>query len=335
MSADNKTAKRRLGLVLTDGDGNPRWPPLILLRRHRGGRSIAVDTMQIGAIGIYLFVVIGSAAAIWWFWTVGLTWFDAVLFVVSTFIVGLGTTLGYHRLFCHKAFEASPGIAMTLGILGAAALQGQIQVWASVHRKHHHHSDQDGDPHSPRPKAAGVRAAISAFVDGHVGWVLSGRFYCYLPYVRDLRKDRLILFIDRSYWIWALLGLILPGLIGAAWHGGWEGFVSGLFAGGILRAFFHLNTTWAVNSLGHLFGHRPFATKDDSTNNVLVNVLSMNGEGLHNNHHAFPWSARFALFRGEIDPGYLILCLLARLGLVWNIKTPSKTLIASRAISNA
>ena len=68
---------------------------------------------------------------------------------------------------------------------------------------------------------------------------------------------------------------------------------------------------------------------------MLVNVLSMNGEGLHNNHHAFPWSARFALFKGEIDPGYLILCLLARFGLVWNIKTPNKALIASRAISNA
>lgn len=318
--------------VVTDGAGNPRWPGILLVNLWPGARPVPIDLMQLGAIATFLVVSLASFASIWWFWTVGLDWFDVLIFVTFTYAVGLGVTLGYHRLFCHKAFEASPPVVLVLGILGAASLQGHIQVWVSVHRKHHHHSDRGGDPHSPRAQKPGLMPALASGWDAHVGWLFSGRFYSYLPYIPDLRRDRLVRFIDRWYWGWAALGFLVPGLIGAAWHGTWEGYVSGVLAGGVLRSFYQLNTTWAVNSLGHLFGRRPFLTSDDSSNNTLVNLLLLNGEGLHNNHHAFPWSARFSLRPGDLDVGYWILRLLARAGLVWNIKEPSYRQIESRLV---
>lgn len=325
--------KPRFGLEFTDAEGNHRWPPLITTKSPFSGRTLKIDTMQIGAIFTNIVVHVGGLLAIMWFWRVGFTVFDLAMIIGFTFLAGLGITLGYHRLFCHKSFTAKPWVTVTLGILGSAAMQGQIRTWVSVHRKHHHHSDEQGDPHSPKAAVQGIWAAIKAFFDGHIGWVLSGRLYNYIDYIRDLKKDRLILFVDRWYWLWVALGWVVPGLIGFAWYGTMAGYWSGLFAGGALRALFHLHSTWAVNSLGHLFGTRRFNTGDDSTNNMLVNLLSMNGEGLHNNHHAFPWSASFSLFRGEIDLGYSVLRLLERYGQVSDVKIPSKQLIEARAAS--
>lgn len=325
--------KPRFGLEFTDAEGNHRWPPLITTKSPFSGRTLKIDTMQIGAIFTNIVVHVGGLLAIMWFWRVGFTLFDLAMIIGFTFLAGLGITLGYHRLFCHKSFTAKPWVTVTLGILGSAAMQGQIRTWVSVHRKHHHHSDEQGDPHSPKAAVQGIWAAIKAFFDGHIGWVLSGRLYNYIDYIRDLKKDRLILFVDRWYWLWVALGWVVPGLIGFAWYGTMAGYWSGLFAGGALRALFHLHSTWAVNSLGHLFGTRRFNTGDDSTNNMLVNLLSMNGEGLHNNHHAFPWSASFSLFRGEIDLGYSVLRLLERYGQVSDVKIPSKQLIEARAAS--
>ena len=328
------TFKRpRFGLEFTDHDGNHRWPPLIVTSLPFSARVIKIDTMQIGALLTNLIVHGGGIFAIYWFWQRGFTVFDFVLMISFTFLAGLGVTLGYHRLFCHKAFKAKPWVAITLGVLGSAAMQGQIKTWVSIHRKHHHHSDDTGDPHSPKSNSPGWAAAIKAFFDGHIGWTVSGQFFNHINYIRDLKKDRDVAFVDRWYWAWVALGWTVPGLAGLAWYGSAAGFWSGLLAGGALRSLFHLHTTWAVNSVGHLFGSQRFNTGDDSKNNAVVNLLSMNGEGLHNNHHAFPWSARFSLFRGEIDTGYMVLQLLERAGQVWDVKIPSPDMIEQRTES--
>ena len=132
--------------------------------------------------------------------------------------------------------------------------------------------------------------------------------YCvYVDYVRDLRRDPVVRWVDRWYWLWVAASWVIPGFIGLAWYGTADGYWAGFFAGGPLRTLWQLNCTWAVNSIAHCFGRRRFETREDSRNSALVNTLTMNGEGLHNNHHAFPWSASFALFPGEIDPGYWVL----------------------------
>ncbi len=329
--------KLRYGVELTDREGNRRWPPLFLVTMPVIGKRLRIDTMQVASIFNLVLVTSGALAAIIWFTTKGMTFFDVTLLLITQFLVGLGITLGYHRLFCHKAFLAGRGVSIILGALGAASMQGKIMTWVSVHRKHHHHSDEAGDPHSPKSTREGLIAGLRAFLGGHMGWTVSGRLCNYTDYIRDLRKDEAIVFVDRYYWLWVLMGWLIPGLVTAAWYQSWSGFLSGILGAGALRAFLQMQATWAVNSLAHLWGSRPFVTKDDSCNNALVNAMTLVGEGLHNNHHAFQWSAKFSLHKGEIDPGYLVLRALAHFGLVWDLKIPGQELIEARreAANNA
>ncbi len=309
-------------LVFTDASGNRRWPPLIVTRLPFSRKRVAIDALRIGAILTLTAIVLGTIAGVWWFWTVGVTVFDVVLTIAGMYVAGLGITLGYHRLFSHRAFVAKPWLKAVLGILGASAMQGQILTWCSIHRRHHHHSDTADDPHSPTSGGHGVRGAIAAFINSHVGWYVNGRFFTYVDYVRDIKRDPVIVWVDHWYSLWVVLGWIVPGLIGLAWYGTMDGYWSGLFAGGPIRAFLHLNTTSFVNSICHVTGTRHFNTGDDSHNNAFVNFLAMNGEGLHHNHHAVPWSAKFALARGEIDTGYWVLKGLQWIGAAHSVKVP-------------
>jgi stearoyl-CoA desaturase (delta-9 desaturase) len=321
-----------LELIFTDTEGNRRYPPLLVARVPVLQHRVRIDVMRISAWLSLVAVLAGTVAGICWFWTVGLTWFDVAMAVFGTWFVGQGITIGYHRYFTHDSFEAKPWVAALLGIWGSSAMQGQILTWVSVHRRHHRYCDDHGDPHTPKSMTAGLKAALEGFIDGYVGWSVSGRLCTYVEYVRDLRNNPVVLWVDRHYWAWVALGWIVPGLIGLAWYGTWNGYWSGFFAGGAIRAFLQLNLTGAVNTFGHLVGTRRFLTKGESTNN-LINTVSMTGEHLHNNHHAIPWSATFAMFKGEFDPGFWVLKRLEQLGLVWNLKIPSEDFIARRAAS--
>jgi stearoyl-CoA desaturase (delta-9 desaturase) len=313
-----------------DGTGERRWPPAIVLRLP-GGARLRVNPVRVLSIFTLLAIAAGSIAGVWWFATHGITWFEPVLLLGMTFVTGIGVTLGYHRLFSHRAFVARPSLAAALGILGAMAMQGQISAWASIHRKHHRYSDRAGDPHSPRPRGPGAAGAIRGFIEGHVGWVVSDGYCTWVDYVRDLRRDPVVAWVDGWYWLWVAAGWVLPGFVGLAWYGGWDGYWAGFFAGGPLRTLCQINFTWAVNSVAHCCGGRRFATTDDSRNNVIVNALCLNGEGLHNNHHAFPWSARFSHFPGEVDIGWWVLRGCLRLGLADAPRVPSAALVARRA----
>jgi stearoyl-CoA desaturase (Delta-9 desaturase) len=291
------------------------WPPSQRVSLLGGRVRFEFHLCPFLAAATLAVVVVGSAFGVAWFWSHGITVFDVVLLVTMKFVTGLGISLGYHRLFAHQAFEAKPGLRLALGVLGASTLQGAIALWVSSHRRHHRFADGPGDPHTPAVIAPGPFAAARAFLHAHVG---------------NLARDRCVRFVDRWYFVWAVAGWVVPGLIGAAWYGGWEGYWSGFFAGGPLRSLVQLNLTWLVNSLSHVRGRRPFATQDDSRNNALVNALTMNGEGLHNNHHAFPWSANMALFPGEFDPSYRVLRVFERLGWASNVSVPTAAQIARR-----
>lgn len=320
-------------LVFTDPNGIRRWPPLIVTKLPFIRKRIAIDSLRIGAVLTLMLIAAGTITGVWWFTVHGVTWFDVALVIGGMYAAGLGISLGYHRLFTHLAFKAKPWFAALLGILGASTMQGQIMTWCSVHRRHHHHSDTPDDPHSPASDGNGIRAAIAAFISSHVGWYVNGRFFTYVDYVRDLKRDPVVQFVDRWYWLWVALGWIVPGFVGLAWYGTMEGYWSGLLAGGPIRAFLHLNTTSFVNSVCHVAGKRSFNTKDNSHNNFFVNLLAMNGEGLHNNHHGIPWSAKFALRGGEIDTGYWVLKGVELIGGATEIRTPTRTQIELRRAS--
>lgn len=236
---------------------------------------------------------------------------------------GLGVTIGYHRLFTHRSFETTRPIQLLLAVLGSMAGLGFFFSWVSAHRQHHQFSDGPGDPHSPNLHSDTRWSRLVAAFHAHGGWMLSDRMDAErLRYIPDLIEDRAFRFIQRLQLVWISLGLLIPALFCYALVPTWEAATGGLLWGGILRIAIACQVTFCVNSVCHLWGPRPFAVRDESRNNSWVAMLAM-GEGWHNNHHAFPTSARHGLLPGQFDLSYSFIRLLERTGLAWNIKLPT------------
>jgi stearoyl-CoA desaturase (delta-9 desaturase) len=203
------------------------------------------------------------------------------------------------------------------------------------HRKHHALSDRDGDPHSPHAgHGDGVVEMAKGFVHAHVGWMFTnlgmeqGKIYG-----RDLYEDRLIRTIDRLYLLWVVATLGFPFAIGYALNG-WAGGVEGLVWGGLVRIFLYQHATFSVNSICHLFGRRDYRSRDESRNNWVVALLVF-GEGWHNNHHAFPASARHGLHRFQLDLSWWFIRVLEKLHLAWNVRLPTDAQMRRRRIDPA
>jgi stearoyl-CoA desaturase (delta-9 desaturase) len=179
------------------------------------------------------------------------------------------------------------------------AVEGPALDWASIHIKHHANTDTEDDPHSP----------LDGFFHAHIGWFISGFLAEPEVYGTWLRKDRLVMFMSKTFFIWGALGLVIPYLLG-----GW----TGVLWGGLVRMFLTHHVTWSVNSVCHTFGRRMFDTGDQSRNQWLVGLLAF-GEGWHNNHHAFPRSAFHGLRWWQFDLSAYIIRLLEWTGLAWNV----------------
>jgi len=274
------------------------------------------------------FVGVIAATALLWGW--GFNWLYLGLLVVGYALTGLGITVGFHRLFTHSSFETSAPVRFGLGVLGSMAVEGPVLVWVANHRKHHQHSDRDDDPHSPNGYGAGIVALLKGLYHAHVGWLLSYHSpNDVMRYVPDLQKDKVVRVISRLFPLWVALGLLIPAAIAYAVTGTLMGAFLGFVWGGLARIFFVHHITWSVNSVCHLWGARPFKSHDHSRNNVLFGILAF-GEGWHNNHHAFPTSARHGLWWWQIDTSYMIIRLMGWLGLARNIRVPSSDRIARK-----
>ena len=233
---------------------------------------------------------------------------------------GLGISVGFHRLFSHRSFDAPPAIRAMFAILGSMAMQGPIIRWVANHRTHHAHPDKEGDPHSPHLSSHdGIRGTLGGLWHAHVGWIFTPERTPEERYARDLLEDPLISFIDRTFIVWVLLGLALPFGAGYAIGGTLDAALIAMLWGGPVRVFLVHHATFAVNSLCHFAGRRRFATGDESRNLVWLAPITF-GEAWHNNHHAFPNSAFHGLRRWELDLGGLAIRGLERVGLVRNVK---------------
>ena len=202
-------------------------------------------------------------------------------------------------------------------ILGCMAGQSSPFYWIATHRQHHRHSDQDGDPHSPH---AGTGGWLRRFWHAHQGWML-GLASFNPATVRDLSQRRDLAWIDRHWYAWYLLGLALPAAAGYLIGGTPYDALMGFLWGGLLRHVVCTQTTHAVNSICHVWGSRAYATGEHSRNNFLVAILAL-GEGWHNNHHAFPYSARHGFRWWQPDLTWNLVWLMERFGLVWKVKRP-------------
>jgi stearoyl-CoA desaturase (delta-9 desaturase) len=200
----------------------------------------------------------------------------------------------------------------------------------SNHRKHHRFSDEAGDPHSPHDHAPGVRGALTGLVHAHFGWILRGDAASAPErYAKDLLADPVARFVDRTFLVWVLAGLALAFGLGVALTGTIAGGLTALLWGGAVRIFFLHHATFSINSLCHYFGRQPFRTDDESRNLAWLALPTL-GEAWHNNHHAFPASARHGLRRWQLDPSWWLINGLSKLGLAWDLVGVSPTRVASK-----
>ena len=214
-----------------------------------------------------------------------------------------------------------------LAILGSMAVQGPLLKWVALHRRHHQHSDQVDDPHSPHHQRGGLLGLGHGVWHAHLGWVFQPDPPNLSHYIKDLRQSRLVRTVSALFPLWVAVGLLIPTLLGGLLTLSWTGALLGLIWGGLVRIFLVHHVTWSVNSVCHLWGRQPFQTNDHSRNNLLCGVLAL-GEGWHNNHHAFPTSARHGLKWWQFDMSYWFIRFLALVGLAWKVRLPSKQLVA-------
>jgi stearoyl-CoA desaturase (delta-9 desaturase) len=263
-------------------------------------------------------------AAIVLLWNRLVGWHDLVLLAVLYVATGLGITVGFHRMLTHRSFQTSKGVERAFAFLGSMAVQGSVIQWVSDHRKHHAHTDEEGDPHSPHAGFAGggVKGTLRGLFHAHVGWILTEEGGANrAKYAKDLVEDPGMKRIsDNFHWIVAL-SLAIPAAGGWALTGGTlKGALTGLLWGGFVRIFLLHHVTWSINSICHFFGRRRFAVEDHSTN-VWWLALPSFGEAWHHNHHTFPRSAEHGLSRAEatLDPSAWLIRVMERLGLVWDV----------------
>lgn len=264
-------------------------------------------------IAVLASVHIGALFAPWTF-----SWSGLAVGLVLYALTAMGITLGYHRLLTHQAYKPRKWLGRFIVFCASQSAQAGPAAWVAIHRQHHAHSDEDDDPHD----------ASRGFWWSHMGWMvrltprrLDKAFARRLA--RDVFEDPFYAFLDR--WFLALCvptGILLYAL------GGWSWVVWGMF----LRIVAVFHVTWLVNSAAHRFGYRSYRTTDLSTNCWWVALLTF-GEGWHNNHHAFPRSARHGLRWWEVDMSWFVIKAFEKLGLAEKIRLPNEKQEAAIRIS--
>ncbi len=246
------------------------------------------------------------------------TWQAVVVALVLHWMcISWGIGMGYHRLHTHRSYTVPKAIEYLFAVCGTMTLQGGPIFWTAVHRIHHQRSDKPGDPHTPHDGRWWSHFLWTIFGEEmHSNTEVTGK------YAPDLMKDPFYRVLNSWHWVpLVVLGLALLAI------GGWPWALWGVF----LRVTVGLHCTWLVNSATHLWGKRRFQTTDDSKNNWWVALLTF-GEGWHNNHHAYPRSAKHGLVLRELDISWLQIRFLAWLGLAWDLQVPTASQIANKAL---
>ena len=273
------------------------------------------DRSKISPTTTTAFVIFHILAVVALFYT---TWQAVVVAVVLHWVcISWGIGMGYHRLHTHRSYTVPKAIDYLFAVCGSMTLQGGPIFWTATHRIHHQLSDKPGDPHTPRDGKWWSHILWTIFGEEmHSNTEVMGK------YAPDLMKDRFYRVLNSWHWVpLVVLGLILLAVGGLPW----------LLWGVFLRVTVGLHCTWLVNSATHLWGRRRFQTTDDSRNNWWVALLTF-GEGWHNNHHAYPRSARHGLVWQELDVSWLQIRLLAALGIAKDLQVPTARQIANKSL---
>jgi len=278
--------------------------------------------------------LLGVVAAITLLWGQGISGLDLGLFLGFYVFTALGVTVGFHRLFTHRSFEVPAAVRATFAVAGSMAVQGRPINWVAVHRRHHAYADEYGDPHSPHlVEKSGFRGVLRGLWHAHIGWMLTPGSTVESRWAPDLIGERLVSRIDGWFGRLVLTSFFLPPVIAFAITGSVWAAVTGFIWGSLVRIFLLHHVTWSINSICHFFGKQPFTTRDESRNNWPLSLLSL-GESWHNNHHAFPTSARHGLLRGQFDPSWQVIRMLERLRLAHKVRLPGLDIVRRKWSGN-
>jgi stearoyl-CoA desaturase (Delta-9 desaturase) len=308
---------------MIEPSGPPELPPARAADRLTiDGRAVRAR-QRLHAYATLLVPLAGTLLALMEAVTHGLGRLEAALLVGMYAVTMMGVDTGYHRLFSHRSFKAHPALRALLAVCGSMAAQGPVIYWAANHRLHHSRSDTEEDLHSPRVDENGQRrGSLSGLWHAHAGWMFSHAPANPLRLGKDLLRDLTLGRINQLYYLWVLLGLLVPAALGGLLTGTWAGAGSGLLWGGLVRMFLVQHATFAGNSLCHLFGRQPHGTGDGSTDNLWLTLPTFGG-ALHNTHHAFPSSAFLGPRWWHFDISGWLIRTFAALGLAWDVKAPA------------
>jgi stearoyl-CoA desaturase (delta-9 desaturase) len=284
---------------------------------------------------LYVFVIVPflavlAAVPVAWGW--GLSWLDvgmAVLFYVLTLS---GVTVGFHRCFTHGSFRPNRGLKIAMAIAGSLAVQGPVIRWVADHRRHHAFSDREGDPHSPWRYGETTGALAKGLWFAHLGWLFDVEHTNREKYAPDLMADRDISRISSTFWVWVLVSVLSPALLGGLITWSWAGALSAFFWASLVRIWLLHHVTWSINSICHTIGERPFASRDKSANFWPLAVLSF-GESWHNLHHADPTAARHGVLRGQVDCSARMIWIFEKLGWARDVRWPRSERLAKLRVS--
>jgi stearoyl-CoA desaturase (delta-9 desaturase) len=252
----------------------------------------------------------------------GVDLFYLALAVLGYVFSGLGITVGFHRLFTHDSFKAKPVVTFAFAVLGCTAIQGTILDWCGRHTVHHQKSDKEGDPHSPWKFGTGSLDLLKGYLHAHCLWIFREPAPEENGCIKRLKSDPVVMFVHKTTWLWILLGLTVPTVLGYVYSGTAYGAWLGFIWGGLVRVFIVQHVTWSVNSYCHVFGTRQFDTPDQSRNSLIFGLLAF-GEGWHNNHHRQPNSCLHGFKTPWLDLSYWVIRVLEKAGLVTKLIMPT------------
>lgn len=283
--------------------------------------------ITIGAFVVLPLVAVALAIPVaWGGW---LSWVDISLAIGLWALTALGITVGYHRYFTHGSFKTNRAVKLVLAISGSLAIEGSLDQWVADHRKHHKYSDEVGDPHSPWRFGTSRKAIAKGLVYSHVGWLFESDNTSIEKYAPDITKDKELNWISKHFSVFVIASLLIPAVLGGLITWSWLGALTAFFWAGLVRIAFVHHVTWSINSICHVFGNRPFVSRDLSSNVAWLAIPSM-GESWHNLHHVDPTAARHGVMKGQIDISAGIIRGLERGGLVTDVRWPKPERLAKR-----
>jgi stearoyl-CoA desaturase (delta-9 desaturase) len=292
-----------------------------------GPKPLTTGKQSMGIlIGLWVIVVLPfvaliAAVPVAWGW--GMSWIDVVMFVFFYCIAGIGIGTGFHRYLTHGSFKAKRPLRIALALAGSFAIEGQPTQWVADHRRHHAFSDREGDPHSPWRFGESFWGLTKGLFYAHMGWLFHRDLSNPGRFAPDLVADKDIQRVDKAF-LWIVAASVgLPGVIGGLVTWSWQGALAGLFWAGLVRIALLHHVTWSINSVCHVYGERPFETRDgDKASNFWPLAILSFGESWHNLHHADPTCARHGVDKGQIDINARVIWIFEKLGWATNVRWP-------------